>query len=546
MTRTPTLPWERALRAIALALLLPTPASFAADSTVKELLQTNCAACHADPAKPDAPLSRMGEQRKTPEGWEMTLRRMQLLHKVPFADPANTAATPDAVLARLVRHFADTQGIAPAESASYRFILERRHNTIDVPADAEYAVMCSRCHSAARVGLQRRTEDEWRNLIHFHLGQFPTTEYQAGGRDRDWYGTALNRTLPMLAQTYPLASKDWDAWAKAKKPELAGRWRLAGYMPGRGDFEGVLEAKRADDGDIALTLDGRFADGSTLAGSGRAIVYTGYEWRATIEAGTERWLQVLAASTDGNTMNGRMFLAEHEERGVDIAARKDDGAARILAVSPAQIRRGASATVTLAGTGLAGAPEFGAGIRVDRIVSQDKDRIVAEVSAAADAAPGARTVRAGKAALDGALVVFERIDRLEVNPAYAVGRVGGNGGSQPEVQAQFTALAFANGADGQPGTEDDLAIGRVPAAWSVAAWDEQAVADRDVDFAGSMDKDRGVFTPAAAGPNPARKYSTNNAGNLKVIAALQDGERAVSGEGRLLVTVQRWNNPPIR
>ena len=71
-------------------------------------------------------------------------------------------------------------------------------------------------------------------------------------------------------------------------------------------------------------------------------------------------------------------------------------------------------------------------------------------------------------------------------------------------------------------------------------------ADEDVRFAGAMDKDTGVFTPAAAGPNPERKYQTNNAGKLKVIATVGEGAAAVSGEGQLLVTVQRWNNPPIR
>jgi quinohemoprotein amine dehydrogenase len=67
-----------------------------------------------------------------------------------------------------------------------------------------------------------------------------------------------------------------------------------------------------------------------------------------------------------------------------------------------------------------------------------------------------------------------------------------------------------------------------------------------VRFAGQMDKDSGVFTPAAAGPNPERKYQTNNAGNLKVVATVDQGEQEIRGEGQLIVTVQRWNNPPIR
>ena len=60
-----------------------------------------------------------------------------------------------------------------------------------------------------------------------------------------------------------------------------------------------------------------------------------------------------------------------------------------------------------------------------------------------------------------------------------------------------------------------------------------------------MDAATGVFTPGDAGPNPARKYGTNNAGNLRVIATVQDGARTLTGDGRLIVTVQRWIDPPI-
>ena len=123
--------------------------------------------------------------------------------------------------------------------------------------------------------------------------------------------------------------------------------------------------------------------------------------------------------------------------------------------------------------------------------------------------------------------------------------MGGNGGSQPEVQGRFEAIGWANGPDGAGNTADDLRIGPIKAVWSVAPWNEKAAEDRDVEFAGSMDKDTGIFTPAGAGPNPARKQSTNNAGNLKIIATVGEGEAAVSGDAQLLVTVQRWINPPL-
>ena len=52
----------------------------------------------------------------------------------------------------------------------------------------------------------------------------------------------------------------------------------------------------------------------------------------------------------------------------------------------------------------------------------------------------------------------------------------------------------------------------------------------------------GIFTPAVAGPNPERRFSTNNAGDLTVTGTAL----GLTGEGHLIVTVQRWNDPPIR
>ena len=99
----------------------------------------------------------------------------------------------------------------------------------------------------------------------------------------------------------------------------------------------------------------------------------------------------------------------------------------------------------------------------------------------------------------------------------------------PPVPAQFDAVAYLNGPDGESGTDDDVRIGVMPATWSVEPFNE---AD-------------GLFVPGGAGPNPERHYSTNNAGDLTVKATVADGESTVEGTGHLIVTVQRWNNPPI-
>lgn len=100
---------------IAIAALLAvaaTPPCLAA--TAEQLIRHNCMGCHVDPDNPDGPLTRIADQRKTPEGWEMTLVRMRMVHNAPFADP--DGGSEEEVLRRLIRYFADNQGISPSES----------------------------------------------------------------------------------------------------------------------------------------------------------------------------------------------------------------------------------------------------------------------------------------------------------------------------------------------------------------------------------------------------------------------------------------------
>ena len=51
--------------------------------------------------------------------------------------------------------------------------------------------------------------------------------------------------------------------------------------------------------------------------------------------------------------------------------------------------------------------------------------------------------------------------------------------------------------------------------------------------------------PADAGPNPERPMMTNNAGNLKVIATVKDGDTTLEAQGHLYATVQRFVDMPI-
>jgi len=113
------------------------------------------------------------------------------------------------------------------------------------------------------------------------------------------------------------------------------------------------------------------------------------------------------------------------------------------------------------------------------------------------------------------------------------------------VPVQFDAVAYLDGPDGKPGTDDDVRLGVMKARWSVSDFDETAEKLMDARYAGSM-KPGGLFMPAEAGPNPRRPYHTNNAGDLRVRASVADGSRTVQGTAHLIVTLQRWVDPPLR
>ena len=65
----------------------------------------------------------------------------------------------------------------------------------------------------------------------------------------------------------------------------------------------TVEATKPDF--YTLELSGQFRDGEAIAGKGKAVVYTGYDWRAQLRLGDVSMRQVLAADASGNTLTGR-------------------------------------------------------------------------------------------------------------------------------------------------------------------------------------------------------------------------------------------------
>jgi quinohemoprotein amine dehydrogenase len=516
------------LFAMCVALLAAVPHAAVATSDEAAgpaLVRTYCAGCHRETSR--GQFDRISSIRKSPEGWVMTVFRMHNVHGVALPERERDA---------IVRHLADTQGLAPSESAAGRFALERRPNVRDLVVDSELDRMCGRCHTNARVSLQRRDAAEWLKLAHTHVGQWPSLEYQASGRDRPWWHIATTRLPGALATLYPFASPAWSAWRSRPAHDLSGRWIIAGRVPGRGAYYGTAQIRSTGDGAYAATYSLHTVDGRTIVGTSSALLYTGYEWRGRASFDGRDTREVFAASEDGTRIAGRWFDADHAEDGGDWLAVRADAAPQVVAVEPQAVRAGTTATVVLVGPTLddVSSVEVGAGIAAS-IVERSPGALRVRLVIPKDAAPGRHRVAVGAAS--GALAVYRQIDRIDVTPDFGIARLGG--GRIAPVTAQFEARGFTRLADGS-----DLALGPLDAEWSAAPFDDEAARTRDALFAGRLEPD-GRFVPAVGGPNPAREFSGNNVGNLAIEARVRDGDRVLAARAHLVVTVQRWNTPPI-
>ena len=137
---------------VSVGLLVGTVGLNAANIDGKTIIETKCVACHTPTSQG---FSRISDQRKTPEAWFMTVDRMQKDHGLVLTKEQEHS---------VVKYLADTQGLNYEESEAFRYILEKTPNYQEDFKDSLFVEMCARCHSGARVGLQRRPSSEWDNF----------------------------------------------------------------------------------------------------------------------------------------------------------------------------------------------------------------------------------------------------------------------------------------------------------------------------------------------------------------------------------------------
>ena len=525
-----------------------------------QLVIDRCASCHKKDDKGN--LTRISFERKTPEGWQETLKRMIRLNGLSI--------TPDEAK-QIVKYLSNNHGLAPEEARPAFYEAEKRVIDEKLP-DESLRATCVICHSLGRVISQRRSKEEWELLGNMHVGLFPVVTFQGFYRFPQPPGAPpptdpdqrhpLDKSIDYLSKNYPLTTPEWGAWrANMRAPKLQGRWLVSAYQIGRGQIYGEMDIEPNEmEDEFATKISLHYMkDGSTVTRSGRGIVYTGYGWRgrSTSSDGKEpkEGREAMFVSRDWATMEGRWFWGAYEEFGIDVTLRRISSEPLIAGVDRIGLKAPSTGTqVHIYGANLpndikADEIDFGPGVRVDRVVSAKSDEVTVEVNVAQGAANGYRDIALRRHFAPRAVAVFDKVDYIKVVPDAGMARVGGI--NFPKQFQQFEAVAYNRGPDGKPQTADDVSLGIIDAQWSIDEF-PATFDDDDKDFVGTLGAG-GLFTPNVDGPNPKRKKGVNNYGDVWVVAthkpegAAKDAQ-PLKARAYLVVTVPlyvKWDQPEV-
>ena len=534
-----------------------------------QLVITKCGGCHTKDDKGN--MLRLSWERGTPEAWEEAIKRMVRLRGVKL--------TPDEARS-VLKYLATYHGLAPEEAKPVMYYAERRIlDETNIPND-DVKGACANCHAMARPLSWRRSADDWKLLANLHIALYPQADEAfrlglgAGGFDDDRHHRDPGAPLPVdVAMTFfgksaPLNTPEWAAWrARMRAPKLAGRWMVSAYIPGHGRFYGDMEVEAASGTDDEFTTRVKLTsmkDGSVISRTGHSLVYAGYSWRgkskgtpaasaAPDDLGSEM-REVMFVSPDQSTAEGRWFWGQYQEFGFDVKMQRASADPTLIGADRTLLKTGSQGTkVRLVAESLpaqvaAADLDFGTGVTVKRIVSHTPTELVAEVDVAADAVPGKRDIAFKRSVLQSAIAIYDRIDYIKVSPDSALAHLGSE--RHPKGFQQFEAVAYQRGADGKLHTADDVELGPIEANWSVEEF-YASYGDDDKEFVGSLSKN-GLFNPASDGPNPQRKFSRNNYGDVWIVATAKDEKdkdgKPLTGKSYLVVTVpayMQWDQPEV-
>jgi quinohemoprotein amine dehydrogenase len=511
------------------------------------LVQSLCGRCHTRDDREH--MTRISYVRKSPEGWAQTIKRMGRLHGLQL--------TPTSAKA-LVRSLSNSHGLTRGEAARGLYESERRVHWSEEHHEEDFKRACAQCHPLGRALLQYRDKDEWQLLRATHVAMFPLSQRQLGGgppRDsssRRWGpppstsgdsagggnssrgGSSSNRSsrggvgdrvLAKLSEQQPLFTDDWKQWTQNRREvPLSGSWTVTGHETGRGDVWGSLTLTKTETDGYSGVWELQWSDGSTARRESKGILYAGYSWRGRSTEGDTSWREVLLLDEAWQTFEGRLFSGAYDEVGVDVQLHRDDGRPRLVGARSSALEVPSKDHVVhvLANSKLPkelSADDFfvGEGLTVRSVERTDPRGAAVTIEVAAGAALGTRTIAYGADPRGVLVTLYDTVDYVRIRPLQGLSRVGG--AQHPRQIERFEAFAVHRGADGKPYTDDDVDLFQVRPKWSLQEFRVRDD-DDDVAFVGAIDPNTGVFTPNLDGPNPDRKWDTNNIGDVFVCCEL--------------------------
>jgi len=544
------------------------------------LVIEKCGGCHKKDDKNS--LSRISWERSTPEGWEEAIKRMVRLNGLTLTPPEARS---------IVKYLATYHGLAPEEAKPVMYMAEHRILDEAVPSEG-VRTACMGCHPMGRPLSWRRSKDDWKLLTNLHVAMYAQAEAAfrrfnfgpppAAGRGATPappQAQPVDEALTYLGTNAPLQTPEWAAWqARMRAPKLAGRWLISAYIPGRGKYFGelVVEPGASLDEFTTRAKLTSVKDGSVMTRFGQGLVYAGYSWRGRsrvtltppLAASTapddlsNEMRETLWFAPDQSHAEGRWFWGEYQEFGFDVKLERASsgsggnsvGEPTLLGVDKFSLKTGSqNARLRLWGDNLPAqiAPadlDFGTGVTVAKIVSHTPGEVVIEVNVADNAVSGKRDIALRRSVLERAIAIYDKVDYVRVIPDASMARLGSE--THPKGYQQFEAIGYNRGADGKSHTADDVDLGPVDVTWSVEEF-MAVYGDDDKEFVGSLSAS-GFFTPASDGPNPKRKFSRNNYGDVWVVATAKNEKdkegKPLSGRSYLVVTVPtyiKWDQPEV-
>ncbi len=516
-------------------------------------------------------MTRISYLRKSPEGWAESLKRMIRLHGLQVS-PGDAK--------QLVRSLANSHGLARSEAERGLYESERRVHWSEEQQDQDFRRACAECHPLGRVLLQQRDDEEWQLLRATHVAMFPLARGQMGGgppedESRRFGGggpppgaaagagsgaggagpagnqggnrrgggggdgsgnptqSVGDRVLAKLAKDQPLFTPAWEKWTKNRREvPLAGTWSVVGHETGRGDILGTVELRRTEADEYDVTWQLTFSDGSTVTRQGKGLLYAGYSWRgrsaapgveATPANGTQ-WREVLLLDETWQSLRGRLFTGTHDELGADVTLHRHQQRPRVLAIGDGAVPVPVSGHVlSLHGEAFPATVQpgdlfVGEGVTIVAVERVSANLLRVTLDTAAGTELGARTIAFGSEPGSVSLRLYDTVDYVRITPLQGLARIGGS--KLPKQLERFEAFAVNRGPDGKPYTDDDVDLFQVRPRWGL---EEFRVRDNDDDlqYVGSIDAATGLFTPNIDGPNPARKWSANNVGDVFVTAEIE-------------------------